>query len=242
MNTFSEYKDEDNNSIPSLSDESIPFWGKNPNILLSSMTELFPLETMTYSQKLNAVSRTVIIFALLFFIYTQNNRVLVVSFLTLGAIWMLHHFTKKEKRKEKEGLQNPVAKLIKSDIESLHLFDEVSSSNPLGNVLMTDYDMASDKKPAPPSYTADSQAQIVKQTKAMVDELHPEEPQISKKLYQSLDDNLTLEQSLRPFYSNPSTTIPNDQSSFADFCYGSMVSCKEGNAFACARNLARHQL
>jgi hypothetical protein len=76
----------------------------------------------------------------------------------------------------------------------------------------------------------------------MVDELHPEEPQISKKLYQSLDDNLTLEQSLRPFYSNPSTTIPNDQSSFADFCYGSMVSCKEGNAFACARNLARHQL
>ena len=76
----------------------------------------------------------------------------------------------------------------------------------------------------------------------MVDELHPEEPQISKKLYQSLDDNLTLEQSLRPFYSNPSTTIPNDQGSFADFCYGSMVSCKEGNPFACARNLVRHQL
>jgi type III restriction enzyme len=45
---------------------------------------------------------------------------------------------------------------------------------------------------------------------------------------------------MRPFYSNPGTTIPNDQGAFADFCYGSMISCKEGNAFACARNLSRH--
>ena len=47
---------------------------------------------------------------------------------------------------------------------------------------------------------------------------------------------MEFEQSLRPFYSNPSTTIPNDQGSFADFCYGSMVSCKEGNPYACYRN------
>ena len=49
-----------------------------------------------------------------------------------------------------------------------------------------------------------------------------------------------FEQSLRQFTSNPGSTIPNDQGAFADFCYGSMVSCKEGNQFACARNLSRH--
>ena len=55
-----------------------------------------------------------------------------------------------------------------------------------------------------------------------------------------LGEQFVFEQSLRPFHSNPSTTIPNDQQGFAEFCYGSMVSCKEGNMFACARNLARH--
>jgi hypothetical protein len=238
MNKFSEFKDDDNDSV--TSNNSIPFWGENPNILFSSLNEFFPLENMSYSQKLNAVSRAVILFAFLMFVFTQNIRIVVVSFLTLGGIWVLYNYRKKGKEGYKD--KSPAETIMKGDIDSLHLFDEISSTNPLGNVLMTDYDMASDKKPAPPSYTSDSQANIMKQTKAMVDELHPEEPQISKKLYQSLDDNLTLEQSLRPFYSNPSTTIPNDQSSFADFCYGSMVSCKEGNAFACARNLVRHQL
>ena len=67
------------------------------------------------------------------------------------------------------------------------------------------------------------------------------EDQISfLKLFKDLGDQYIFEQSLRPFNSTSSTTIPNDQGAFADFCYGSMVSCKEGNMFACARNLARH--
>ena len=46
---------------------------------------------------------------------------------------------------------------------------------------------------------------------------------------------------MRPFYSTANTTIPNDQGAFADFCYGSMVSCKEGNPFACTKQMAsRH--
>ena len=34
--------------------------------------------------------------------------------------------------------------------------------------------------------------------------------------------------SSRQFYTNPSTTIPNDQESFAKWCYGDMPSCKDG--------------
>jgi 1-deoxy-D-xylulose-5-phosphate reductoisomerase len=55
---------------------------------------------------------------------------------------------------------------------------------------------------------------------------------------------LTFEQSMRQFYSNPATLTPDDQQAFAEFCYGSMISCAEGNKFACARNAAamRHTL
>ena len=62
------------------------------------------------------------------------------------------------------------------------------------------------------------------------------------KLFKDLGEQYTFEQSLRQFHSNPNTRIPNDQKSFAEFCYGNMVSCKEGNLFACARNKMNHNL
>ena len=74
----------------------------------------------------------------------------------------------------------------------------------------------------------------------MVIEQNPGQPDIADKLFTDLGEQFVFEQSLQPFYSNSATTIPNDQAGFADFCYGSMVSCKEGNLFACARNLDRH--
>ena len=78
------------------------------------------------------------------------------------------------------------------------------------------------------------------EAKQLVVKSNPNQPDIADKLFKDLGEQYVFEQSLRPFHSNPSTTIPNDQQAFAEFCYGSMVSCKEGNPFACARNLTRH--
>jgi hypothetical protein len=97
-----------------------------------------------------------------------------------------------------------------------------------------------EKKPAMPAFNSNVNAQILTEAKQLVAEANPGQPDISDKLFKGLGEQLAFEQSLRNFNSNPSTTIPNDQGAFADFCYGSMVSCKEGNEFACARNLSRY--
>ena len=76
--------------------------------------------------------------------------------------------------------------------------------------------------------------------KKLVVEANPDQPDIADKLFKDLGEQYTFEQSLRPFHSNPSTTVPNDQKAFSEFCYGSMVSCKEGNPFACSRNMPRY--
>lgn len=119
-------------------------------------------------------------------------------------------------------------------------FDNTTSSNPFCNVLLPDYEYNPDKKPAPPSYTSDINNSILTQAKNTVKELNPDQPDIADKLFKDLGEQLEFEQSMRNFYSTPSTTIPNDQAAFAEFCYGGMISCKEGNLFACARNLSRH--
>ena len=120
------------------------------------------------------------------------------------------------------------------------LFSTPQSNNPFGNTMLSDYDEADKKKPAPPSYNKRINDHIVTQAKQAIMDNNPEQPHITNRLFSGLDDDLAFEQSMRPFYSMPSTTIPNDQQSFAEFCYGSMISCKEGNEFACARNMTRH--
>jgi hypothetical protein len=233
--------------------KKVEFWGENPNILFKYkyLSELFPVDTMTYNQKLNAITRTTLILVLFTFFYAGSLRILIIGLITLLAIYTLHYYHVKEKEKfvskrldadNKENFSNPVMDYLKEgNVEvSDDVFDKPDSSNPFGNVLVTDHDYNPNKKPAPPAYNKKVNDDILSEAKKLVNDANPDHPDIADKLFSDMASNLQLEQSLRPFHSTANTTIPNDQTAFAEFCYGSMVSCKEGNDFACARNLARH--
>ena len=213
--------------------------------------EFFPIDSMTYEQKLNAITRTILVLTTIGLIVSQSPRILIVSVITIFAIFILHYYHQKEKVKDAgkkhaletmENFQNPTMDYLKEqNIDpSSDIFSPPDSSNPFSNVLISDYEHNPDKMPAPPAFNTNVGNEILKQAKQLVSEANPGQPDISDKLFKDLGEQLVFEQSLRSFNSNPSTTIPNDQGAFADFCYGSMVSCKEGNPFACARNLSRY--
>lgn len=228
------------------SPSSIPFWGEDPNVLFkpSYLTELFPSEPMSYNQKLNAITRLVLVVSIVVVAVSQNLRSAMIAGITLFAIYMVHQYHNKEREKEK------FSDLVRDTLEqegidastAVDVFDSPDSHNPFSNVLMTDYTDNVNKKPAPPSYNKHVSNDILSQAKQLVRDVHPDQPELADKLFHDLGEQYTFEQSMRPFYSTSNTTIPNDQQAFAEFCYGSMVSCKEGNKFACARNLARHTM
>ena len=226
----------------------IAFWGNDPNTLFDPnfIMEFFPMSSMTYNQKLNAISRLVIVLSIILYFVLGSVRVFIIGVLTLGAVWFLHYSqhqeTKKVRFEEGFGGGTDVAKKYYEDKWLPEdVFAETTRENPFQNVMMTDYDVAAMKKPAQAAFSQSVQEDVMTHAKSMIDSVNPEQPKISEKLFRSLEDNLAFEQSMRPFYSTAATTIPNDQGSFADFCYGSMVSCKDGNPFACARQLAsRH--
>ena len=122
------------------------------------------------------------------------------------------------------------------------VFDRPTARNPFSNVLVTDYNRAAEKLPAPPLGTDSVNKQVMTNARQLVQDANPGQPDICDKLFQSVNEQLNFEQSMRPFHSAPSTTIPNDQGAFAEFCYGGMKSCKEGNLFACARNTSHYTL
>ena len=226
----------------------ISFWTENPNILLQSnyALEFFPIDTMTFNQKLNALTRLVIVMTFVAYIFTGKQRVLVVSGISLLCIFLLHYSTKQnegffERDPSYEKAYSRHGPLIDIPTNE-NQYQESEPSNPLSNVLVSDYDYNPDKKPAPPSFTENDRETILDETKKQVQLLNPGQPNIDKKLFQSTTDNLELEQSMRQFYSTANTTIPNDQGGFAEFCYGDMISAKEGNMFASVRNNPRYNL
>jgi len=245
-----------NHSLKTNDDESqkIPFWSSDPNILFKQeyMFEFFPVDGMTYEQKLNAVSRSVIILTIFGFFVTRSVRLMFISFLTLFSIYMLHYYQDRENQKSKKIYEESMSNLNKPEtqadevlkkmniVRNPDVFDKPDSNNPFSNVLIPDYEYNPHKKPAPPAFNENINEQILSQAKKLVNELNPGQPDISDKLFRDLGEQYVFEQSLRQFTTNPSTTIPNDQTGFAEFCYGSMISAKDGNLFAAARNLPRY--
>jgi len=220
------------------------FWAHDPNILFRPeyLTEIFPSNDMSLSRKMNAITRMVIYITILILGYSRNIRTLIVSAMTIAAIFIVYRQKSGEITMEKFGGNKVVSDSLAKEGIAVpdDVFDQPSPENPFSNVLITDYTDNVNKKPAPPTYNKSVSESILSQAKQLVRESNPGNPEIADKLFNDMGEQYAFERSLQPFYSMPNTTIPNDQRGFAEFCYGSMISCKEGNQFACARNLARH--
>ena len=192
----------------------VEFWLKNPSILLNdaSLKEIIPLSYYSFPQKLNAITRLVVLLMFLGFVTTKSVKILISGFITLLILVILY-----KSRKDgdvKENLAN--LKELITEEKPIHQpidptqYSNPTPQNPLMNMLPTDDPK---RKPAAPSYNK----HVDKQIKDSVD----------KRLFADLGDNVAFEHCMRNFHTMPNTTMPNNQKEFAEFCYGDMHSRKE---------------
>ena len=224
----------------------VSFWLENPNALLNKqhITEIWPSSDFDLGRKLNAITRIVAVLTIIGIIITRSGKLLVTSIITLVALVILYKTQyeddEKNKLKEKfmkEGFEsgdgNEEGKFVKVFRDT---FTKPTKKNPMMNVMMDDYKYNNKKKPAAPSYNKAVDRNINK-TAIKPDLLNSLVN--NDKLYRNLGDNLTFEHNMRSFHTMPNTKIPNDQRKFAEFCYGNMSSCKEGDTIQCSKNNRR---
>lgn len=217
-----------------------PFWLNDPTILFNrdKIGELWPTPNMSSNDKLNAVTRLVIIMSILGYLVTKNVRVIVTGLVTLVAIAILQYVQRRNDTKEnvekavKEGFQV----LTKKSLDSLPI-TRPDEKNPAMNVLLPQIQDEPQRPAAAPSFNPIVEKEINEKTKEFVVSNFDNPDGIDERLFKDLGDNFEFDRSMRQWYTNPSTTVPNDQKSFAEFCYGDMISCKEGNEQACERNM-----
>jgi hypothetical protein len=211
-----------------------PFWLNNPNNLFKSgeITHVWPSPEMSFEAKLNAITRLVILITLLGYLLTQKTKIILSGILTLGAIVLLYIIKTKDGIKEAFTTRD-LYNIIKTE------FTEPTQTNPGMNVLLTEIDDNPHRKRAAPAFNPIVEEDINKKTKQFVVQNFDDTTAIDERLFKDLGDNFNFDQSMRSWHSTANTTIPNDQKSFTDFCYGDMISCRDetNNELACTRNM-----
>ena len=204
------------------------FWLDKPSILFNKkkVTELWPQNKYSFECKLNAITRLVILLTILGYLFTRNIKILITGIITIVVIVILYKTQHKKKKLNK--------KMLKEGFTSPELYEKVKSSfmkptqkNPLMNVLLPEIQYNPQRKPAAPAFNPTVEKNINKKV-------------ADPRLFLDLGDNIAFDQSMRNFYATANTTIPNDQKAFAEYCYGSMPSCRGGDYLQCSKNNYRN--
>ena len=97
------------------------FWADDPNVLFTS-NQWFPSSALTFEEKLNALSRSLLVLAVVLLIYGKKKKTIVVMFLfTFLMIYAIHDCRKTEKFSNKgpDPDQNVCGLLPPTDTEAL---------------------------------------------------------------------------------------------------------------------------
>ena len=242
-NSNSNNDNNDNNKhIPSTQ-----FWINQPSVLLDrdDIADLWPMPLMSVEQKLNAITRLVFLLTILGFLVTNNINIIFTGLITLAIFVILYKTQYNLNSVSSSGADaNPSKKegFVNSQMYNMlkpHLTTP-TIQNPMMNVLLPEISYNPTRDEAAPAYNPEVEKDINHSTEGyVVLDFEPrnmtEAEKLRKKLFADLGDKYEFDDSMRMFYTNPSTTIPNDQKGFAEFCFGDMISCKQGNEMACQR-------
>lgn len=235
-------QDTENKQQPNTNEKDKPiisqFWTKNPYILFNpdKFLDVYPKETMTLPEKLNALTRLNIYLTFAFYLLFRNLTVLITGIAILVVLVFVYYVLDKKNTGLKEKFSN-----VELYQKYKHNYTNPSDSNPLMNVALTEIQDNPHRLQAAPAFNSAVNEQINEKTKNLVQN-NFKDSYVKDKLFDDLGDKLQFEQSMRQFYTTSSTTVPNNQKDFAEFCYGNMASCKDGDVQECVKNNFRHTL
>jgi len=202
-----------------------PFWINEPRILLDidNVFKIWPTRLMSKNEKLNSISRLIILLTVLGYFVTKELKIVVTGIITLAVIILIHKIQNRQKVSitSTEAFTNAnYYELIKDE------YSKPTPINPAMNVLLTDIADNPNRKAAAPTFNPIVAEDINTATKDFITSEF-KDPNIDEKLFKDLGDNFAFDQSMRTWYATPNTQVPNDQDKFAEFCYGDMKSNKE---------------
>jgi hypothetical protein len=183
----------------------------DPNDVFRSK-ELFtfwPTATQSARERVSATTRFILYAACLVYLITRDPRVFALGVVVLAVLYYLWKSNMISDGKLRSAIGDGRAgTLLRPDVTMPTL------NNPMGNVLLSDY-VENPDRPAAAWYPS-----VRTQVQQVWSQIHPFE---------------RLRDAERNFYTVPATTIPNDQTGFAQAAYGKPFApkCHDQGGLAC---------
>lgn len=181
---------------------------------------ILPMQSMTLEEKLNSLVRFFLYLGVLLSLLKNDFRYLFFGIVAALVSIAMYEMEKKQKDKVEKFLDKNNIDVVNNTVCARSTVE-----NPFMNPSVFDIGHNPDRP-------------------AACDVDHPKvqesiDRNFHARLFKDVGDLYGKMSSQREFYTVPSTTIPNDQTSFAEWLYGKGLTCKEGNGMACNQNMYR---
>lgn len=187
-------------------DEEI-IWYKDLSGLMNSMERIYsfiPIYDSSLASQLNALFRFSIYYGLIIFIFQMSFKAIFLPLIVGGISYLVYEHEKSSLRIERNSLD---AQGLHKDPQTGSVCTKPTIDNPFMNVLYTDYSTRPNREKA----CDISRPSVSKHVDALYEQKFPNS--------RYSNDIFGKNTGMRQFYSNPSTTIPNDQGTFAKWLY-----------------------
>jgi hypothetical protein len=192
------------------------FWTSNINELFKPA--LIPTDYMTMDEKLNTLTRLIIFVCLLVALVLQDMKIILLMIILVLFIVLLQRFSNANKEEIDAFLNENKLQVIDNKV-----CVKPTKDNPFMNPSLLDIKEDDDAPKACPITNVNVATDI--------DEIY------NSTMFRNVDDIYDRSTSRRQFYSVPASTIPNDQTTFANWLYKTGKSCKENNGDQCYKNM-----
>lgn len=194
-------------------------WYKNPKEFLlnpSTIVDILPNKSQSLVQQLNSVVRFTLYFSVIVYVLKRDTKVFFFPIFVSIITFFIYE--------NRESLD--IAR--KEHFAKLNVTDDgkcikPTKNNPFMNVSYVDY---KDFPERPPACNINNK-EVKQEVKTLLEE----------SCYRDYDDVYARKANDRQFYTNPITTIPNDQDGFAKWLYNVPATCKE-TSIQCWQNIS----
>ena len=202
--------------------QSSRFWIEDPKQLIDFRNVGALLNSaQSATQRFNALSQIIVLLSMVTALARESVTPLIMGLLCLGVIAWVY----KSGYAWVEGNQS---RLLPKKTAAATM---PTPLNPIMNVMPSNYRDCPNRPPAALSYKPSVAKKMRADTQNSLG-ARGIDPRLFKEIGgggSAREEDLYFDQSMHQFYPTPSTQIPNGQTAFAKWCYGGMISAKEGN-------------
>jgi hypothetical protein len=209
------------------------FWADNIEVLWKDMFDIIPRKDGLLIDRLNSIVRLSIFVGIILSIFTHTPSFLIIIPTTLLATYVYKREYIDKTVEKFTDFEDPMEHRVSTSVGGSSvrpnatvvdyngLFYEPTGDNPYMNILVNEIIDNPKRPPACKTMNKRLDRALSKYFK--------------EKLFYDIGDVFAKTQGQRAFITQPVTTIPNDQESFAKWVYGVEKTCKEGNYNSCYR-------